>query len=358
MAPDEETSSGTSDLLLDGDPIARGPRQDKAPLTEEQRKKRRRKIALLIAILVGLAIILYMLLRSLGGSSPLPGIPTDLPHHVADIYGTEQPMGVAVSPSGGRIYVTESEGKRLVRVYNSSGDQVGTLKPPGKNGAWRLPVYVAVNPDTEDVYVSDRLREEVEVYNADGKYLRAWKPKGKLGKHAEPLGLAFGSEGDLYMTNVAGSKKTQDVLVFRNDKTTPIRRIGRPGNFWFPNGIAVSGDGNVYVADSNDGQVLIYDKSGKLVSSVARGVGEGDLGLPRGIALYDNRLFVVDTTAHTIKVYDLPGNVAEVPRFVGSFGVEGIGSGQFQYPNGIAAGGDGRIYVTDRENNRVQVWSY
>jgi DNA-binding beta-propeller fold protein YncE len=159
------------------------------------------------------------------------------------------------------------------------------------------------------------------------------------------------------MTDVQGKRKDQRVLVFKTGSEKPLHVIGRPGGLWFPNGIAVDGDGNVYVADSNNGRVQIFDSEGKLASSIARGVGEGDLGLPRGVALDGDRLFVVDTTAHTIKVYDRPGDVSEVPRYLGSFGVEGVGDDQFQYPNGIAVG-NGKIYVTDRENDRVQVWSY
>jgi Uncharacterized conserved protein len=326
-------------------------------LTAEERKRRRRKIAALLAILAALAIIIFIILRSLSGNSPLPGIPSDLPSHVSNIYDVQEPMGVAVSPSGDRVYVTESEGPRLVRVFDGSGNKIGALKPPGKNNAGRLPVYVAVDPNTEDVYVSDRLREDVDVYSPDGKYLRAFKPAGPLGKGANPLGLAFGPEGDLYMTDVRGKKRDQRVLVFKTDSEKPLRRIGKPGDLWFPNGIAVDGDGNVYVADSDNGRLQIFDKSGKLVNSIARGVGEGDLGLPRGVALDGAHLFVVDTTAHTVKIYDRPGNVSDVPRYLGSFGIEGVGDDQFQYPNGIAVGG-GKIYVTDRENDRVQVWSY
>ena len=36
----------------------------------------------------------------------------------------------------------------------------------------------------------------------------------------------------------------------------------------------------------------------------------------------------------------------------------GVGDGQFQYPNGIAVDGRGRVYVADSFNDRVQVWSY
>jgi DNA-binding beta-propeller fold protein YncE len=356
MAPEDEvTPAAAQELLLDGG------KGGAAALTAAELKRRRRKIAALLAILVALAIIVFIILRSLGGNSPLPGIPSELPHYVSDLYGAKAPMGVAVSPSGDRVYVTESEGRRLVRVYDGSGDQVDTLKPRGRKGKWRLPVYVAVDPQTEDVYVSDRLREVVDVYDPDGKYLRAFRPKGRLGKGANPLGLAFDPEGDLYMTDVSGSRKDHRVLVFGGGEKLaekPLRKIGSRGAFWFPNGLALDGDGNLYVADSNDGRLAIYDPDGKLASSIQRGVGEGDLGLPRGVAIDGDRLFVVDTTSHTVKVYRLPGEVTEVPRYVGSFGIEGLGDGQFQYPNGIAIGGDGRIYVTDRENDRVQIWSY
>ena len=328
-------------------------------LTDEERKRRRRKAAALLAILAVLIVIaIILIIRALTGSTPLPGLSSDLPHYVSSIYGANEPMGVAVSPSGDRIYVTESEGRRLVRVYDSSGNEVGRLKPPGHNNAARLPVYVAVSPQTEDVYVSDRLREVVEVYDPDGKYLRAFRPAGRLGKGANPLGLAFGPEGDLYMTDVSGARKHHQVLVFGSSGEKPQRRIGSRGVFWFPNGLVVDSSGDVYVADSNNGRLAIFNPAGELASSIQRGVGDGDLGLPRGVAIDGDRLFVVDTTSQAVKVYDLSNEVTEVPRYVGSFGVEGIGNGQFQYPNGIAIDGSGRIYVTDRENGRVQVWAY
>jgi DNA-binding beta-propeller fold protein YncE len=353
MAAEDETPSPARELLLDS-----GKAGAAGLLTEAERKRRRRKIAALLAILAALAIIILIILRSLSGNSPLPGIPTELPHYVSDIYGTNAPMGVAVSPAGDRVYVTESEGRRLVRVYDSSGNQVDALEPPGHRGKWSLPVYVAVSPLNGDVYVSDRLREALDVYDAEGKYLRTMRPKGRLGKGANPLGLAFGPEGRLYMTDVSGNRKKHRVLVFGSGER-PLRKIGSRGSFWFPNGLTLDGDGDLYVADSNDGRLAIFDPDGKLVSSIQRGVGEGDLGLPRGVALDgDGRLFVVDTTAHAVKVYRLPDEVTEVPRYVGSFGIEGMGDGQFQYPNGIAVDGNGRIYVTDRENDRVQIWSY
>lgn len=336
---------------------ARNGKVGKRSLTEAERR-RRKKIARLLAVLAILALVLYLILRSLGGESSLPGLSSDLPEYVDDIYGVSAPMAVAVSPSGDRVYVTESEGKRLVRVFDDSGDEVDTLKPPGDKGEWSLPVYVAVSPVNGDVYVSDRLREVVDVYDDEGEYVRAMKPDGELGKGANPLGLAFGPEGDLYMTDVSGGEDDHRILVF-DEGDKPVREIGGQGDLWFPNGIAVDGAGNVYVADSNNGRLAVFDPDGKLVTSIRRGVGEGDLGLPRGVAIDgDDGLYVVDTMNHTIKLYELADEATEVPGFVGAFGMQGIEDGTFQYPNGIAVDGSGRIYVTDRENDRVQIWSF
>jgi len=343
-----------SSPLFDSPPAGAGAGAALTADALKARKRRRRKAAL--ALLLA-AIVAYLIYRLLTGGSSLPGISSQLPGYDSSIYGAAQPMGVAVSPGGDRIYVTESGGRRLVRVYDRSGAQVDALKPPGHKGNALVPVYVAVNPQTGDLYVSDRLREVVDVYDENGEYLRAFKPKGRLGKGANPLGLAFGPEDDLYMTDVNGGRRSQRVLVFgRGEK--PLRKIGSRGAFWFPNGLALDSSGDVYVADSNDGRLAIFDPAGKLVASIQRGVGDGDLGLPRGVAIHDDKLYVVDTTAHAVKVYKIAGGATELPSYVGSFGVEGFEDGAFEYPNGIAVDGDGRIYVTDRENNRVQVWTY
>lgn len=355
MAQAEETFSDRGGTLLDAGGIGAADE-----LAESVHLHRRRKIAALAGILAVLGVIVYLIVRGVGGKAPLPLLAPALPHYVTSFYGVDQPMGVAVSPSGERIYVTESEGPRLVRVYNRSGGQVGVLPAPPGGKNWHVPVYVAVNPRTEEVYVSDRLREDIDVYSASGSYLRAIRPTSGLGRGAEPMGLAFGPEGNLYVTDVGGKeKKQQRVLVFNNSGTQALREFGRSEDFWFPNGIALDSSGDMYVADSDNGRLAILSPGGQLLSEISRGVGEGNLDLPRGVAIDGhNRLYVVDTTAQGVYVYQLPDRATEPPKYIGIFGTEGIGNGQFEYPNGIAIDRTGRIYVTDRENGRVQVWEY
>ena len=68
-----------------------------------------------------------------------------------------------------------------------------------------------------------------------------------------------------------------------------------------------------------------------------------------------DRLYVVDAVVQNVKVYDVSG---EEPVFLFAFGDWGQDDGQFNYPSDIVLDTSGRLYVADRENNRVQVWSY
>src|SRR3990172_815369 len=163
--------------------------------TPEQPRRRRRKIVLLLLLLaavVGVVIAIWLEIRGESITQVIPGIsrPGDVPGYDYSIYGATRPLGVAISGDGERIYVTETDGTRLVRVYDSSGKEVGTLKPPRPKAA-HVPVYVAVDPETDDVYVSDRIQQTVYVYDAKGAYRKEFKPsRAEIGGGWQPLGLA------------------------------------------------------------------------------------------------------------------------------------------------------------------------
>jgi len=323
-------------------------------------KGRRRRAVILLFVLLLLSLLVlftgwYLVTRKPITELPLPGIGEgNLPTYSFSLYGVTSPIGVVASADGSRIYVTESGGERLTHVYDSKGIQIATFSPPGSAPGSRTPAYITLDPTNGDVYVSDRVAGTIYIYDKDGAFQRKFEPTLAV-PNWQPMGLAFDAQGNLYVSDVGGP--IQQVEVFGRDGTL-LRTIGEKGQFLFPNGLAVDAKDHLFVSDGNNGRVLIFDVTGHQIGLIPRGVANGELGLPRGVALDDsNRLYVVDTTGMTVQVYAVDPTTG-LPKYVGTVGAEGVGDGQFQFPNGIAVDTRARLYVADTANNRVQVWSY
>jgi sugar lactone lactonase YvrE len=328
-------------------------------IAEEPPRKRRRKILILFFLLLALVLLLalaiwYLLFRQ---PIPVPVIPgeTIMPGYVTSIYGASRPMSVAVTSAGDRIYIGETAGEQTARIFDSGGNPVGKLLPPTSTGELHAPTYLALDPITGDIYVSDRQTAAIYVYDAAGTYKRSVTAPDDSPSW-QPLGLAFDSAGNLYVSDVG--LVPQVVRVF-DSSGQEIRVIGADAEMNFPNGIAVDANGFVYVTDSNNGRLLVFAQDGSIVAKVGRGTGEGNLGLPRGLAIDgQGRVYVVDVSGQAVFVYGQYVEGTSRLDYLGTFGTEGIQDGAFAYPNGIAVDGRGRLYIADSSNDRVQLWSY
>lgn len=142
------------------------------------------------------------------------------------------------------------------------------------------------------------------------------------------------------------------------------------GQFSRPRGIAIAADGTIYVVDSRNVRVEIFDSAGQYVAQFGgEGSGPGQFarfpgaggGGPGGIAIGDDgRLYVADTWNHRIQVFTADG------AFLFAWGsffdaqddpnAAQASPGQFYGPRGIDVH-DGLVYVTDTGNERVQVFT-
>ena len=323
------------------------------------------RIALLVALCLLLAGLLYVAYYySLNRRPPSISIATatEKVEPLAYLYsfagtGTHamtRPTGVAVI--GDRCYVTDYA-YRTVRAYTINGDYLfdfGDIKD-GANTTLNAPVHLAAGPD-DTVWVTDRARDGLYVFDADGKFVKKFLPNDDATFKWSPLALAFGPDGDLYVTDVGNSEKHR-VLVFGVDGklkaewgvTKQVVSSGdSPGDFYFPNGIAVEGTGTtalVFVADGNNRRVQVFRTDGTFVQIISTS------GTPRGVAIdAQRRVYVVDALAHRVDMYSDKGDV------LATFGANGSGPGQFAFPNDIAFNGAGRAFIADRDNNQVQVW--
>ena len=320
---------------------------------------RRRPRMLLLALLTALATCMlafvgwYLILRKPISEFPIP-LPSSaqMPGYGYAFYDITRPTGIAVTADGSRIYVVQSEGDTAVLAFDAKGNKVATMTPPDARTD-HVFVYVAVSPISGDVYVTDRPTSSVYVYAADGTYKRTLDAPGSAAGW-QPLGVSFDSVGDLLVTD-AGSGQVYEF----DPQGAVTRTIGQTAQFNFPNSVTVDATSRLYIADSNNGRIVVLGPTGEQVAVVRRGRPNEPLGMPRGLALDDQgRLYVVDTIGQKVNVFQVAPDLAGQPSFLGSFGEMGIADGAFRFPNGVSTDARGRVYIADWSNNRVQIWTY
>jgi DNA-binding beta-propeller fold protein YncE len=338
-----------------GDDLAPAPAEPQTPEAPEQISRRKKLVALVLLLMFLILLLLgawYLLFRKPIGEIIPPAVLKVMPAYQYSLSGMTRPEDVAASPDGTRIYVTQTEGTEDTLILDRNGTNLGALHlPQGTNGH---PFFVAVNPKTGEVYASDRRDGAVFIFKADGTYVKEFD-HGSTDVW-QPLGISFDAQGNLFVGDVASA--TPVVHEFGPDGKL-IRDIGATSGLASPSGIAEDANGNVYVTDTTNGRLLVFSPTGDLLGKVSRGVAEGNLGMPVGVALDDkNQILVVDSAGSTVQIYAPIQSGAASPVFVDKFGQHGTGDGQFLYPNGMRLDGQGRIYVADYANNRLQVWSY
>ena len=127
-----------------------------------------------------------------------------------------------------------------------------------------------------------------------------------------------------------------------------------PGQLSRPQGLDVTPDGRVVVADSDNDRLQVFDLEGDFLEQIGTtGSGPGELRTPIGVSVLGNaRIYVSESNNHRVQVFDADGN----SEFI--FGSFGTGPGQFDNPNSLYVDEiDGRVYVAERDNDRVQVFS-
>ena len=116
-----------------------------------------------------------------------------------------------------------------------------------------------------------------------------------------------------------------------------------------PYDVDVDEAGDVYVMDSRNNQVRIFDSEGNSQDSWGSGllVG-GQFDYPMGIAVSTDYVYIANTNRAQILKF------TKVGQFVSSWGSYGTNDGQFDSPIGVAVDPSGNVYVSDHWNHRVQ----
>jgi DNA-binding beta-propeller fold protein YncE len=160
-----------------------------------------------------------------------------------------------------------------------------------------------------------------------------------------PNGIVADLEGSIY---VADSE--QRIIFVFDQKKKSLRFLGF-GSLAGPVGLAIDNKrGIIFVSDSRLKKVMGFDKDADKNLITVGSLGE--FQSPSGM-VYDNerdRLYVSDTRAHHIKVFDKDG------KLLFTIGKHGNADGELNFPSYLALDKDGRLYVVDAFNFRIQIF--
>jgi len=218
--------------------------------------------------------------------------------------------------------------------------------PPGE----ALGIVSRVATDSQDrVYVFQRKNPPVVVFDRDGKYLGAWGN----GEITDPHGLKIVND-IVYTTDRSDSVaksftldgKVQLQLGQRGVHSdtgctgSPWLAVRAAGPFNHPTEMMAHANGDIYVTDGyRNARVHRFTRDGTLVTSWGSpGKGTGEFHLPHSIAFDpEGRLYVADRSNKRVQIFTPDG------EFLGQW--TGMGG-----PNDITRGQDGNYYIAEQED--------
>lgn len=166
------------------------------------------------------------------------------------------------------------------------------------------------------------------------------------GTLAKPYGVATDREGRVYVTDSG-----QGIVWIFDEKNKKVSFLGDSGQGRLaqPIGIAVDQRGTVFVSDVKLNRVYGYDKEGKLAVAIGQ---KNELANPSGLALdqTSGRLYVADPRGHRVRVYNSADG-----KFLFEFGKRGDKDGEFNFPTNLFVR-SGKLYVSDTGNFRIQIF--
>jgi DNA-binding beta-propeller fold protein YncE len=261
------------------------------------------------------------------------------------------PYGMA-SDSKGNFYVADQR-VGAIFIFNTETREASLIRNKFE-ATFALPNAVALDDD-DRIFITDGKLHRVLILNAKHEVVDQIK-EGLI----DPVGIAIDTENR--RVYVADTQLDQ-ILVFDADSLKKVRAIGTTGknheltsegNFAGPTGVAVDGDGNLYVTDTMNNRVEIFDGEGKFISQFGRHCDSwGCFAHPKGIAVdSDGHVWVADPMLDLLQIFNKDGQLL---AFVGGHGNL---PGQFSSIVDVYIDKQNRVFTSEQYPGRVQMFRY
>lgn len=223
----------------------------------------------------------------------------------------------------------------------------------GLDGRGEAPVVLqrpaaVIGDEQGRLFVSDTSRQAVFVFDEKAGELQVWERAEGLANFVAPSGLALAPQGGLFVADA-----DLGIVVHLDARGEPRGSIGR-GLLQRPTGLARdAASGLLFVADTYAHDIKVFDANGTLVRLIGRrGGGDGEFNFPTHLAWANGELYVTDTLNSRVQVFSAEGEV-----LVRKFGQRGLYLGNLVRPKGVSVDGEGNVYVVESYYDSLLVFS-
>jgi DNA-binding beta-propeller fold protein YncE len=254
-----------------------------------------------------------------------------------------RPTGIAIDFRGD-IFIADTGNDRVVKCDSEGRFLAETGGYGSGEGEFNRPTYVATDNGL-NVYVVDAQNKRIQRLDRNLNFISVIEIEEDqdLSGFGLPEGIALTTSGEIVVSDTEG-----DLLIelssFSEYKTTygGFGEIG--GGLRDPLGVFVNRNGDVYVADSRNDRVAVFDQFGNFL----RSVGEKALSDPGGVTVdQDQCVYVANTGGNSLVVFEPEGNL------VAEFGKLERGIMSLSRPTDLEFGKGGKLFLVDSGNDRI-----
>ena len=214
------------------------------------------------------------------------------------------------------------------------------------------PSDVAVSKDGR-IYVVNGVNNQIRMYNQNGKFLSAFGTGGSAhGEFRNPLGIDIDKSGNVFVAD-SGNHRVQKF----DSKSRFVAELSIPSKNNHPadptDVVVDDSRKRCYVVDNDNHYILVFDLETLKLTKTYGGPGtdKGAFRYPFLMTLdKQGKLYIVDVINTRVQVLDPDGKLVAV------IGGWGVGKGEFFRPKGVAIDKKGRVYVSDSYLGVIQVF--
>jgi DNA-binding beta-propeller fold protein YncE len=261
--------------------------------------------------------------------------------------GLDKPRALALDPDPTKLWVADTRDNQVLQI-----SVTGTiLRTFGGTGSLKAPFGIAA--DASGVYVADTYDYRVVKLRAsDGA--RLWAQTSCAGQTiSRPRGVTVGSDGDVYVADTDHGR-----IVVLDPATGACRRaFGSPGSgdgqFAGPRDLVSDGAGGLWVAEAKSARIQHVTNTGVFISKTGGyGSGPGKFRAPACVFMDGGAVDVCDTYEFVVQRFSVSSSGSA--SYLGSLGGVRPSLGGFNQPFGVAFNAAGDLFVTDMFNQRAQ----